>query len=301
MEKLSHCDGFEGPGRRPQMRWGWRVGLLTWLLSVAPACWAQPPLIVGVFPRESATVTHDKFAALARYLGNVLRREVKVETGRDFNGFWQGVADQRFDLVHFNQYHYVKSHAQFGYRVIAKNEENGKSTIAPALAVRTDSNIEGPGALRGTRIVFGGGRSAMVAYVGVKALLKEAGLTDADYTTEIAINPPSALVAVYMGQAPAAGIGESALDLATIAGRIDASKVRILAKGDEIPQLPWAVKQSVEVELAGRIRSALLELGSAVEGREILRGVGVTGFVSADDHEFDACRRLIFDVLGEKY
>jgi len=282
---------------------GWvsRAALAVFLLLCLPPCWGEPPLVIGIFPRESATITHDKFAALGRYFGNVLQREVRVETGRDFDGFWQGVAEQRYDLVHFNQYHYVKSHAQFGYRVVAKNEERGKATIAPAIAVRADSGITNVGVLRGRHIVFGGGPSAMVAYVGVKALLKQAGLQEGDYTTDTAINPPSALLAVYLRQAPAAGIGESALDLPTVVRRIDASKIRILAKGEEIPQLPWAVRGGADAALVQQIRAALLDLGQAVEGREILREVGVTGFVSAEDHEFDVCRRLILDVLGEQY
>lgn len=271
------------------------------LLIPVSLCWADSALVVGIFPRESATITHDKFAALARYLSKVLDRDVRVETGRDFSGFWQGVAEQRYDLVHFNQYHYVKSHSQFGYKVIAKNEEHGKTTIAPVIAVRADSGITALGELRGRTIIFGGGPGAMVAYIGVKALLKTAGLREPDYITETAINPPSAVVAVYMGQAPAAGVGESALDLPTVVRRIDASKIRILAKGEEVPQLPWAVKGSVDTALADQIRRALLDLAQAVEGQVILREVGVTGFASANDQEFDICRRLILDVLGEKY
>lgn len=290
-----------GLGHCRKSRWTSRVALAVFLLLCLPQCWGEAPLVVGIFPRESATTTHDKFAALGRYLGNVLRREVRVETGRDFGGFWQAIAEQRYDLVHFNQYHYVRSHAQFGYRVIAKNEERGKATIAPAVAVRADSGIASVAALRGRHIIFGGGSSAMVAYVGVKALLKQAGLQESDYTTETAINPPSALVAVYMGQAPAAGIGENALDLPTVVRRIDASKIRILAKGEEIPQLPWALRGSVDGALVRQIRAALMDLGQTVEGREILREVGVTGFVGAEDREFDICRRLILDVLGEKY
>lgn len=278
-----------------------RGALALWMLLVMPQCWAEQDLVIGIFPREGATTTHDKFAALGRYLSNVVRRDVRVETGRDFEGFWRNLSEQRYDLVHFNQYHYVKSHAQFGYRVIAKNEERGKATIAPALAVRVDSGISNVGALRGRQIIFGGGPSAMVAYIGVKALLRQAGLTEGDYTTEIAINPPSALLAVYIGQGSAAGIGESVLDLPTAGRRIDASKIRIVAKGNEIPQLPWAVRSGIDAKLATQIGAALLALGQAVEGREILREVGVTGFVSADDHEFDVCRRLILDVLGEKY
>lgn len=278
-----------------------RIFILALLSFPMSLCWAENALVVGIFPRESATTTHDKFAALARYLSNVLRREVRVETGRDFSGFWQGVAEQRYDLAHFNQYHYVKSHFQFGYKVIAKNEERGKTTMAPAIAVRTDSDITTLADLRGRNIIFGGGTSAMVSYIAAKALLKAAGLKETDYTTETAINPPSALVAVYMGQAPAAGLSESALDLPTVARRIDASKIRILAKGEEIPQLPWAVKASLDAALVRQIRAALLELAQGVEGHAILREVGVTGFASAEDHEFDICRRLILDVLGEQY
>lgn len=271
------------------------------LLLFTSPCWSDDPLLIGIFPRENATTTHYKFAALARYLSNTLQREIRIETGRDFEGFWKGVEEQRYDLVHFNQYHYVKSHAQFGYNVIAKNEERGKATIAPIIAVRADSAIAEIAALRGRRVIFGGGPSAMVAYIGAKALLKRAGLRDTDYITETAINPPSAVIAMYMEEVAAAGIGEMVLDLPTAGRRIDASEIRILARGDEIPQLPWAVKGTIDTAWVRRIRAALLNLVKAEEGREILRDVGVTGFVDAEDWEFDICRRLIMDVLSEQY
>ena len=88
---------------------------------------AQTPLVIGVFPRLSATETTRRYTPLAEYLSKTLRREVTLVTSRDFQSFWQGIQEERYDLVQYNQYHYIRSAS--AYRVIAHNKEFGKSTL----------------------------------------------------------------------------------------------------------------------------------------------------------------------------
>lgn len=145
---------------------------LTPVQSVA----ADDDFVVGVFPRRNYTTTIKMFTPLASHLSRKIGRKVVVKTARDFKTFWVGVTENRYDLVHFNQYHYVKSKKYFGYRVIVKNEEFGKSTISGALVTRIDSDFKFVSDLKGRTIIFGGGRGAMMSYVVPTALLRRAGL-----------------------------------------------------------------------------------------------------------------------------
>lgn len=79
------------------------------------------PLILGIFPRRNIKPTYRLFMPLAEYLGQVLQREVRLETSRWFSDFWLAVKQRQYDLVHFNQYHYIVSHQKYGYEVILKN------------------------------------------------------------------------------------------------------------------------------------------------------------------------------------
>ena len=100
---------------------------------------------------------------MATYLGERIDRAIQAVTAKNFGAFWKGVVEHRYDIVHYNQYHYIRSaHA---YQVIAHIEEFDKSTIAGVLYVRKSSGITTLSQLRGRTVMFGGGEDAMMSYI----------------------------------------------------------------------------------------------------------------------------------------
>ena len=281
----------------------WLFSLLSSLLY-APYAIAQvttDPLILGVFPRRNVTTTMTLFTPLAQYLSRELGREVKLETSRDFPTFWNKVLNNRYDIVHYNQYHYIKSHQKQGYRVIAQNQEFGRDYLAGVIMVRSDSGINNLKDLKGKKIVFGGGKMAMIAYVVPKYLLLQAGLTDNDYQEEIATNPPNSLMTVYFGQADAAGIGDVVTEVPSVKSVIDTTKIKVLAKSQELAHLPWAVKSSLSDDLSREIQQALLALNNSTEGLSILNSANISGISPSSDEDYAPHRKIIRDVLKEEY
>lgn len=260
------------------------------------AAQAQDPLILGIFPRYKATETTTKFAPLANYLGEKLGRKVILVTSKDFDAFWEGVTSRRYDIVHYNQFHFIRSARD--YQVIAHSQEFGKDAVAGALYVRKDSGITALSQLRGRTIIFGGGKDAMLSYIGPRYLLMQAGLKEGDFKTELAVNPPNALIALYHKQADAAGGGDILVDLPVVRNAIDARQVRILATTEPLLFLPWAVKRSMPARLRESIQAILVELGSTPAGREILKAAGTTRLGKAGDRDYDPHRRMITAVFG---
>ncbi len=257
--------------------------------------------MLGVFPRRSPDATREAFTPIARYLGSRLHREVRLETSYDFFSFWQNVAAGRYDIVHYNQYHYVRSHAAYGYRVILKNEEFGRSTISGAVIVRADSGIDSLEALRGRKIVFGGGQNAMISHIVVRYLLREAGLEDSDYITRFALTPPKACLAVYYRQAAAAGAGDLVFEFPSIRNSIDTDQLRLLAVSEPLAHLPWAVNAHMPPRLAKQIQSILANMDADPGGRALLHRAGLTGLRVAHDSDYDIHRHIIRLVLHEDY
>src|SRR5262249_30572105 len=134
---------------------------------------ADDALVLGVFPRRNAAETTRIFTPMAEYLSARLGRPVRLVTSRDFESFWLGVTARRYDIVHYNQYHYIRS-AQ-SYQVIAHIEEFGKSTISGAVYVRKDSGITDLAQLKGRTVLFGGGEDAMISYIANVYLMLQAG------------------------------------------------------------------------------------------------------------------------------
>lgn len=277
------------------------------LLCMALACVSpvaaqdEAPLVIGIFPRVSALETNRMFQPLAQHLAEVTGHKVVLETAKDFESFWQGVTQKRYNLVHYNQYHYVKSHKEQGYQAILKNVEQGQATLGAALLVRDDSGIRSLADLKGKKIIFGGDRTAMQAYVITTYLLRKGGLKKGEYTEDFAKNPPNAVMAVYFKQADAAGAGDHVLDIPSLTKQIDPTKMRYLAKGEQLPHLPWAVRSDMPPSLRQKIQHAMSNLARQPEEKQLLRNTSYDGFVPATDAEYDKHRQIIKEVLGEDY
>lgn len=275
-----------------------RTGLLLALLFLAPApALAEDSLLMGIFPRRNATLTSQFFSPLAKYLSKQLKRPVKLVTAKDFTTFWQGVTEKRYDIVHYNQYHYVQSAAD--YEVVASNIEQGRDEITGALYVRRDSGINKISQLRGRNIIFGGGRDAMMSYIVPRYLLLKGGLGEADFTTSFASNPPNAVLAVYFKQADAGGAGDVVMNLPSVTKIADTEELRYLAVSDPIKHLPWAVRRDLPNSLRQQIKQLMVGLNDSDAGDVIFKAAHVNGFSSATDSDYDSAREIIRAVLQE--
>jgi phosphonate transport system substrate-binding protein len=258
-------------------------------------------LKVGIFPRRNLTETIRKFSLLTEYLAKKLKRDVVLIPTKTFDAFWQGIENEKFDLVHYNQYHYIKSHKEYGYRVILMNEEFGRETIAGALISTTRSGIKSVADLKGKTIIFGGGRDAMQSYILATYLLNRHGLQAGDYREQFALNPLNAVFASYYGEGAAAGAGDQILSLPGLSKKLDTSRLTYLAVGEQLPHLPWAVRGNLEPALIEKIKTTLLGLAQDAEGKKILKKAELTGLHSANDRDYDVHRKIVKEVLGENY
>lgn len=260
---------------------------------------ADQNLVLGVFPRYNATETATMFVPLADHLSQRLgHTKVTVVTAKDFDAFWKGVEEQKYDIVHYNQYHYIRS-AQH-YRVIAHSQEFGRSAVAGAVYVRKDSGITDLAQLKGRTVIFGGGKDAMLSYIGPRFLMMRAGLKESDFKTEFAVNPPNALLALFHRQADAAGGGDILIDLPVVKNAINTGELRILATTEPLLFLPWAVKRNMPAKLREQVQSVLTELGRTESGKGVLKAAKTTGIEKAEDKEYAPHRKMIEAVFGPK-
>ncbi len=259
---------------------------------------AEEPLVMGIFPRNKATDTVTMYTPLASYLSERLGRKVVLVTAKDFDAFSQAVTERRYDIVHYNQYHYI--HSAQSYRVVAHNQEFGKSAVAGALFVRKDSGITEVSQLRGKTIIFGGGKDAMLSYIAPRFLLMQAGLKEGDFKSEFAVTPPNAALVLYNKQADAAGGGDILIDLPVVRKAINTDEIKVLAATEPLLFLPWAVKRSMPAKLADAIQATLVELGNSDEGRAILKTAMTTGIGKAVDKDYDPHRKMVTAVFGKE-
>lgn len=278
-------------------------GLILSLCLLLPenAVAKDDPLIMGVFPRRPAQVTIQAFKPLTEYLSKKLNREVKLETTYNFASFWEGVKNKKYDIVHFNQYHYVRSHKEYGYNVIVMNEEFGKSTISSIILAKKDSGIRHLKDIRGKTFAFGGGPKAMVSYILPIMTLQNADIATHEYKTVFAKNPPNAVMAVYFDKADLAGVGNRILEMPAVTKHINISNLIKIAESESIVQLPWAVKNTMPMALSLEIQKIFTSLNNSKENKKILKSAKVTDFTIAEDADYDRTREIVLKVTGQLF
>ena len=261
----------------------------------------EKPLVLGVFPRRNVKITYKLFTPMAELLSIKLGRPVVIESTKSFKQFWLNVKNSRYDIVHFNQYHYIVSHQLFNYDVFAVNKELGKDTISGSLIVRKDSGINRIEDLRGKTILFGGSKRAMQSYISATWLLRQGGLNSGDYIEKFAINPPNTILSTYFKRADASGSGDVVMNLDNVRNRIDISKLKFLAKTKPMVHLPWAMNGKLSEDIKHRIAQLLTNLHNNDEGRKVLNAANLDALVPARDSEFNEHRKIIKDVYGDDY
>ena len=282
--------------KRKLLRLAFRCSLISMAVVGTNVLAADNPLVLGIFPRNKPADTTTMYTPLANHLSEQLGRKVQLVTSKNFETFWSEVKARRFDIVHFNQYHYVNS-SQI-YRVVAYNQEFGRSKVAGAIYVRKDSGITSLSQLRGRTVMFGGGKDAMLSYIAPRFLLMQAGLKESDFTTKFAVSPPNAVLAMYHHQADAAGGGDIVLNLRAVRSAINADEVTLLGKTEALLFLPWAVKRNMDAKLGESIQSILLGLGESDAGKAILKSARTTGLGKAEDKDYDPHRKMTAAVFG---
>jgi phosphonate transport system substrate-binding protein len=221
---------------------------------------------------------------------------VILETSRDFQSFWRGVEEQRYDIVQYNQYHYIRSAKT--YEVIAHNKEFGKNTMAGAIYVRKDSGITNLAQLRGRTILFGGGEDAMISYIAPVYMMLQAGVAKDDFKSQFAVTPINSVIGVYHKQADAAGSADNAVGQPLIKNAINTDELTTLAVSEQLLHLPWAVKRTTPVRLRQTIQSNLVDLENSEAGRSILSSALLTGIGRAEDKDYDPHRKMVRAVMG---
>lgn len=276
------------------------------IVVMATLCWfpsvVLAELTIGVFPRRPPAVTAQAFQPLADHLTQVLGEKVVLSVPKDFSEFWKSLKQNKYDLVHYNQYHYIRSHKELGYRVIAANHEQGSGKIIGAISVRKDSGINSLSDLKGKTILFGGGKKALVSYIAPTGVLKKAGLeAGRDYKVAFSRNPPSAIIGVYNKAADASGTGDVAFKIKGVTKKIDINQMKILAKTDAVTHIPWAVKKDMPEDLAKKIQKAMVDLVESEAGKAVLKAARVDKFIPVADSDYNSTRDITKFAIGEEY
>lgn len=243
---------------------------------------------VAILPLYSAITLFDRFDPLMRYLSLQTGYEFKLVIPRDFEDFFDTVAQGRVQFSYSNPYIYIQL-AEKGHLSAFANtilEESG-DIFRGIIITHTDSSIRNIQQLRGKRVMVVSYKSAG-GYLAQKLLLNENGI---DVFKDLRImegkRQEEVILNVYRRSVDAGFVRESALDV--LKEEVDLTKIRIVAKTPYIANWPFAATRKTDRKIIETVKENLLKL----KDTHVLTAARIQGFKAASDMDFDGLRKRI--------
>jgi ABC-type phosphate/phosphonate transport system substrate-binding protein len=233
----------------------------------------------------SAEAAHAKYQPLADAMGVALNAEVKVTFVREFSALANGMKENQFDLV-------LARPSDYPARGMRDNQYQFVATASPdgqcMLIVPKDSPVKKLSELTGEKFIFPEQSAYMTRFC--RAELRDNG---------ILLDNEKVHYVREQGAIPFA-VENKIADVGGIASYSGAYKewikngYRVLHQSKPQPYLPLVASRNLNPEQVGKLQKVLSELGNDDTGKQTLKRVGVTGFLTTEE----ARLRKLLEWLG---
>lgn len=261
-----------------------------------------PPLRVAFQVCNSLEENRERFEPLRAWLEKKLGRKVLLSHVNTFD-FVEKAQRGEFDILQSNGYIYVNVREKVGAVLLAREvkRDTGKET-GGLIVVRADSPVRRIADLAGRKMVFGPVLSPG-GYLTQYYTMLAAGFDPEKRLGSYSFLPGAwqhekVVYQLLYGAADAGAVKFGDLERMEAEGKIRASDFRIVASSEPVPNCTVYALPQVDAKSAAAVREALLSLSPgdfvAVNGERlnVLQRDGVTGYVPAQDGEFDVLRRM---------
>ncbi|MBI5556548.1 MAG: phosphate/phosphite/phosphonate ABC transporter substrate-binding protein [Deltaproteobacteria bacterium] len=241
----------------------------------------------GVYPYESPRSAYTLYAPVAKRIEEKTGHKVELVSAPDHESFMEKAVQGDYDLalVCVNCLFTVQP---AGYQVIAR----GEPSFYGATIVRSDSDINAPGQLRGKKIAAIG-KHSYAGYLYLRDELSGLGISPDKEVQFNFLNKVDSIILSVINKQYDAGV----IRLDTLAKPNFAAvrnKVRIISNSPETPQFPFVVKNNMAQNTRQQIREVLTSLtpGNA-EDQDVLQSLQIERIVPATDSDYVTIRQVI--------
>ncbi|MFS4582784.1 phosphate/phosphite/phosphonate ABC transporter substrate-binding protein [Phaeobacter sp. C3_T13_0] len=239
-----------------------------------------PEVTFGIVPQQSASRLARMWGPFLNELGRQTGATFRFRTAKDIPTFEACLAAGAFDFAYMNPMHYTIFSQEAAYRALA--HQQGKR-LRGVMVARADADITEISSLDGQVIAFPS-PGAFGASILNRASLRQA---DVSFEPSYVKSHDSVYRAVAAGLMPAGGGVTrtwNALDPDVRA------QLQIIFETDGFTPHAVAVHEGVDPVFATGVQTALL--GMVTSAPDLVQGIGMKGFVSAEDSDWDDVRAL---------
>ena len=250
-------------------------------------------LIVALIPDENAATVIQDNQGLKDFLNEKLGKDIELVVTTDYSSMIEAARNDRLDLAYFGPLSYVLAKSKSEIEPFAARIKGGTKTYNSCLIGNTKAGVTDLDSIKGKTFAFGDPASTS-SRLFPELTLKENGLIKGDDYEGVFLGAHDAVaLAVQNGNAQAGGLACPILESLQEKGRIDDTKVTLIAKTAPIPQYPWTMRSSLNPELKETIRTAFIEL----DDEKVLKPFKADGFAVITDQDYDGIRKA-GDLLG---
>ncbi len=246
-------------------------------------------LRVGLVPNQAPDQIKAKYEPFKKYLEQKLGLEVELFVANNYAGVVEAMASNKLDMAYFGGLTYVQARQRAAvHPVVTEIDSETKTTKYYSLIItQSDSKIKDLSELKGKTFAFGD-ISSTSGSLYPQIMLDNAGLKVPDDFANVIFTGKhdATALAVQNGKVDAGGLEGRILNKLIADGKVDKTKIKVLAKSDFIEGYPWVVQDSMNSELEEKIIDAFL----AIEDQELLKLMKAEKFakVTAADYKYIA-------------
>ena len=233
------------------------------LVAVTFVTAAERPhkLVVGLLPGESAPTVLRLNEPLRAYLEQKLQMPVEIVVGANYAATSEALRFGRLDIAYLGPVTYILQSKRVHLQPFARPSHAFVGpTFLATIIVPADSRAKTLADLKGGEVAFGDPASTSGTWVPRWQLLDAGLISGRDYQMRVLGAHDAVALAVANHKVDAGGLSKPIYERLLKEGKIDASKVRVLADSPAIPEYMWTFRDGLDPEFKEDIRKAFVEL-----------------------------------------
>lgn len=247
-------------------------------------------LRVALLPDESPATIIQNNQALKDYLTERTGKQIELIVTTDYSSMIEAMRFDRIELAYFGPFSYVLAKERApGIEPFAALIAGGAPTYTSVVIANADSGIEEIADLSGRTVGYGDPASTSSHLIPRAYIQEEAGLVaGSDYEFHHLGTHDAVARAVESGKVEAGGLSSAIFASLLERGKLDPSKVKVIAESAPIPNYPWTLQGWLAPELKEKIRNAFLNL----KDEAVLGPFKGEGFAAMTDADYEILRRV---------
>ncbi|HEV7799964.1 MAG TPA: phosphate/phosphite/phosphonate ABC transporter substrate-binding protein [Burkholderiales bacterium] len=243
-------------------------------------------LRVALLPDENGGTIIQNAQPLKHYLEKALSRNVELVVTTDYSSMIEAMRFGRIEVAYFGPLSYVLARSKSDIEAFAVGVSKGMPTYTSVVIASAESGVKSIAELKGKTIAYGD-QASTSSHLVPRALLEDSGLVaNRDYKAVYVGAHDAVARAVETGKVNAGALSKPIYESLIKAGKLDATRLRVLAETKPIPNYPIAMQSKLAPQLKEQIRSAFL----AINDPAILKSFRAEGFVATNDRAYDVLR-----------